>query len=69
MQIIEKIKTKALRIMIRLHHTYLKPIMSMYNLLEYSGNYSLALGSLWSYFRDEMNDGGQQVDLLNVRQK
>ena len=55
--------------MIRLDRTYLKPIMSMYNLLEYSGNYSMALGSLWSYFRDEMNDGGQQVDLLNVRQK
>ena len=43
--------------------------MSMYNLLEYSGNYSMALGSFWSYFRDEMNDGGQQVDLLNVTQK
>ena len=69
MQIIEKIKSKALRTMIRLDHTYLKPIMSMYNLLEYSGNYSMALGSFWSYFRDEMNDGGQQVDLLNVRQK
>ena len=27
--------------------------MSMYNLIEYSNNYSKTLGSLWKYYRDE----------------
>ena len=69
MEIIEKTKSKPLRIMLRLDHIYLKSIMSMYNLLEYSGNYSMASASLWSYYRDEVNDGRQRVDLLNIRQK
>ena len=30
--------------------------MSMYNLIEYSGNYSETSGSLWQYYRDEPND-------------
>ena len=30
--------------------------MSMYNLLEYSKNYSKTSGSLWSYYRDELTD-------------
>ena len=30
-------------------------IMPMYNLLEYSKNYSKTSGSLWNYFRDEAN--------------
>ena len=29
-------------------------VMSMYNLLEYSNNYSMTLGSLWNYYRDEV---------------
>ena len=28
----------------------------MYTLLEHDGNYSMALGSLWNYYRDEIND-------------
>ena len=28
----------------------------MYNLLEYSDNYSMISRSLWNYFRDEIND-------------
>ena len=28
----------------------------MYNLLEYSENYSMTLGSLWNYYRDELID-------------
>ena len=28
----------------------------MYNLLEYSKNYSKASGSLWNYYRDELTD-------------
>ena len=30
--------------------------MSMYNLLEYNGNYLMTSGSLRDYFRDEIND-------------
>ena len=30
--------------------------MPMYNLLEYSGNDSITFGSLWNYYRDEVND-------------
>ena len=30
--------------------------MSIYNLLEYSQNYSKASGSLWNYYRDELTD-------------
>ena len=29
--------------------------MPMYNLLEYSNNYSMTSGSLWNYYRDEIN--------------
>ena len=28
-------------------------VMSMYNLLEYSKNYSKTIGSFWNYYRDE----------------
>ena len=30
--------------------------MPIYDLLEYSENYSMTLGSLWNYYRDETND-------------
>ena len=30
--------------------------MSMYNLLDYSKNYSKTTGSLWNYYRDEVKD-------------
>ena len=29
-------------------------VMPMYNLLEYSQNYSITSGSLWNYYRDEI---------------
>ena len=29
--------------------------MSMYNMLEYSDNYSMTSGSLWDYFGDEID--------------
>ena len=32
-------------------------VMSMYNLLEYSKSYSKTSGSLWNYYRDELNIG------------
>ena len=28
----------------------------MYNLIEYSDNYSKTLGSLWEYYKDKPND-------------
>ena len=31
-------------------------VMSMYNLMEYSDNYSKTSRSLWQYYRDELND-------------
>ena len=30
--------------------------MPMYNLIEYSNNYSKTSGSLWGYYKDETND-------------
>ena len=34
--------------------------MPMYKLLEYSNNYSMKSGSLWNYYRDEVNDSGNE---------
>ena len=31
-------------------------VMPMYNLMEYSGNFSKTSGSLWQYYKDEPND-------------
>ena len=31
-------------------------VMPMYNLIEYSDNYSKTSGSLWQYYRDQPND-------------
>ena len=31
-------------------------VMPMYNLIEYSDNYSKTSGSLWQHYRDEPND-------------
>ena len=35
---------------------YLDIFMPIYNLLEYSDNYSMTSGSLWNYYIDEEND-------------
>ena len=35
----------------------LDTVMPMYNLIEYSKNYSKRTGSLWNYYRDEPNSG------------
>ena len=39
--------------------------MPMYNLLEYSDSYSMTSGSLWSYYRDEVNDYDNENDNAN----
>ena len=36
--------------------------MSMYNLLEYSGNYSMTLGSLLNYYRDGTNESATETN-------
>ena len=40
-------------------------IMPMYNLLEYSDNYSMKSGSLWDYHRDEINNDVNENDYDN----
>ena len=40
-------------------------VMPMYNLLEYSGNYSMTSGSLWNYYRDEINDSANENKCAN----
>ena len=47
-------------------------VMPMYNLLEYSKNYSKTSGSLWNYYRDELtdeanNDNGPNKNLINSK--
>ena len=41
-------------------------VMSMYNLIEHSDNYSKTSGSLWQYYRDEpaLNDAGDPDNVL-----
>ena len=34
--------------------------MLIYNLLEYTDNYSMTLGSFWNYYRDEVNDDANE---------
>ena len=35
-------------------------VMPMYNLLEYSDNYSITSRRLWSYYRDEINNDANE---------
>ena len=42
--------------------------MPMYNLLEYSDNYSMTAKSLWNYYRDEVtDDANENNDANNYR--
>ena len=41
---------------------HLDIFMPMYNMLEYSGNYSMTSGSLQNYYRDEINDDENDND-------
>ena len=40
-------------------------VMPMYNLLEYSKNYRKTIGSLYNYYRDELNDGASLNNFAN----
>ena len=37
-------------------------VMPMYNLIEYSDNYSKTSGSLWQYYKDDPNDNMEQSE-------
>ena len=41
--------------------------MPMYNLLEYSDNYSMTSGSSWNYYRDEVTDDANENNAANNR--
>ena len=43
----------------------LDSVMPVYNLLEYSDNYSKTSGSLWNYYRDEINDSANENNDAN----
>ena len=45
----------------------LDSVMSTYNLLEYSDNYSMTSGSLWNYYRDEANDNVNENNVDDYR--
>ena len=42
-------------------------VMSMYNLLEYSKNYKKTIGSLYNYYRDELNDDADDNNFDNIK--
>ena len=43
--------------------------MPMYNLLEYSDNYSMTSGSVWNYQGDEVNDSANEKNNANNYRK
>ena len=43
--------------------------MPMYNLIEYSDNYSITSGSLWQYFKDDPNDNITQSESIKSKIK
>ena len=42
-------------------------VMPMYNLIEYSDNYSKTSGSLWQYYKDDPNDNMTDSEYLNLK--
>ena len=44
-------------------------VMPMYNLIEYSGNYSKTSGSLWQYYKDDPNDNITQSESFKSKIK
>ena len=44
-------------------------VMPMYNLIEYSDNYSKTSGSLWQYYKDEPNDNLANSESFKSRVK
>ena len=51
---------------------HLDIVMPMYNMLEYSQNYSMTSGSLWNFYRDEIDDVDDNASdgkLINYKTK
>ena len=44
-------------------------VMLMINLLEFSDNYFMTSGSLWNYYRDEVNDDAKEIMMLVIIDK
>ena len=44
-------------------------IMPIYNLFEYSDNCSMTSGSLWNYYRDEINDDANEIKSFEYKTK
>ena len=42
-------------------------VMPMYNLIEYSDNYSATSGSLWQYYKDDPNDNMEQSESVKSK--
>ena len=42
-------------------------VMPMYNLIEYSNNYSKTSASLWQYYKDDPNDNRHNLNHLNLK--
>ena len=42
-------------------------VMPMYNLTEYSDNFSKKSGNLWQYYKDDSNDNRQTLNHLNIK--
>ena len=43
--------------------------MPMYNLIEYSDNYSKTSGSLWQYYKDDPNDNIENSESFKFKMK
>ena len=43
--------------------------MPMYNLIEYSDNYSKTSGSLWQYYKDDPNDNIANSESFKLKVK
>ena len=51
------------------HAKYTDVVMLMYNLTEYSNNYSKTSGNLWQYYRDDPNDNTARSESFKCKIK
>ena len=51
------------------HAKYINVVMPVYNLIEYSKNYSKTSGGLWQYYRDEPNDDITESESFKYKTK
>ena len=46
---------------------YIGVVMTMYNLIKYSDNYSKTSGYLWEYYRDDPNDNITESQIICIQ--